>query len=68
MQGLYDDEKLAVASCVKESYFVVEFNANEPLPDETVFNLVAWYPMTETKEKGIKRMAQLAEKSGKALW
>ncbi|MCK5617718.1 hypothetical protein KAR91_88455 [Candidatus Pacearchaeota archaeon] len=67
MQGLYDDEKMAVASCVKESYYVVEFNANEALPDESVIGRIAWYPKTESKEEGIKRFAELAEKTGMPL-
>lgn len=67
MQGLYDDETLAASSVTKDDYFVVEFNANEALPDETVICRVAWYPMAETKEEGIKRMEEESAKSGKPL-
>ena len=48
-QGVFDSEKLAIAACVEDCFFVGPAIVNEQWPSETVDWADAWYPRLQEK-------------------
>ncbi len=61
LQGVFDDEALAVEACRDATYYVGCVTLNEELPHETVPWSEVWYPHLESKEGGTARCRTYVE-------